>query len=64
MSKKGLLGGGSSRQATLNSLASSWLLKNTGVELLGEAMGKFLASRVDKMSPANFVDADFLSPGQ
>ena len=36
--KRGLLGGGASKNARLNALSSAWLLKNSGVAALGQAM--------------------------
>lgn len=61
MNKKGLLGGGASRRATLNTMSTAWFVKHQGVEALGKAMKTFMHERLDQTDPLKFFDESFLS---
>ena len=61
LSKKGLLGNGASREATLNALAGAWLMDNPGIDALGKAMKKFIQHRMAKVCPKDCFNADFLN---
>lgn len=58
--KRGLLGGGASANAELNTLSGVWLMKNLGIEALGQAMGSFQNAYLDKCSPADLFDKSIL----
>ena len=60
LAKRGLLGGGAPKQATLNVLAATWLTKNPGVEKLGAAMQKYMTMRLKVASPQNCFEPFFL----
>jgi hypothetical protein len=64
MAKKGLLGGGAARQASLNSLAAAFLLKSPGLKPLGQAMGRFVKFRLDSVCPADCFETEFLNGGK
>ena len=61
MARKGLLGGGAARNATVNALASSWLLKHSGLKALGCAMRGYISAHVDKKKPGAFWVTAFVA---
>ena len=60
LAKRGLLGGGAAKQATLNTLAAAWLFKSPGLQKLGAAMRKFVAKRLKEAPPDACFEPFFL----